>query len=108
MTGDDLRRTLCGPRNRSFALSIDEIKQRLGEPRAIHLLPRWCRKTNRDVVVMSYPTEEGEADVFGAAGFLNGEQALLDGYVVVTRQQETDTAVEQRVAFATGQLTLFE
>lgn len=105
MTGAQFKRILCG-KGRSFALPIDAIKERLGTPRQIHLLSKWCPKTGRDVIVMNYPTDDGQVDVFGVAGFLNGEQAMLDGYVVFSEHAEHDQ-VEKRIAFATGQMSLF-
>ncbi len=92
MTGAGLRQKLCDNR-RFFTLATGEIKQRLGHPDAIAILPRWCKRTGRDVLVFTYKTDEGEASVFGAVGFLNGEETLFEGWVILV----DNTAAERRV-----------
>jgi len=110
MTGREIRSELCG-RSKKFSMTVEDVKARVGEPDAIHLLPRWCRHTGRDVIMLTYNTEQGQADVFGAVGFLNGEQAMLDGWVAIS--DRIDPASEwqddpvARANFITGQMTLF-
>ena len=77
----EIRRALCGP-NRAFTLPTSEVKDRLGHPDSIKILRNWCRDTGRDVIVFTYRTDDGEADVIGTIGFLNGEETMLDGYVI--------------------------
>ena len=111
MTGEQLKQKLCGG-IRSFSLAVDVVKDRIGEPGTIAILPRWCRKTGRDVILMSCATEDGEADVLGQAGFINDQQAILDGRVVLMPRREAQAFEEEDVAakvrFFTGQQTLFD
>ena len=83
MTGNEIRQIICAGA-RSFTLATAEIKERIGHPDSIRILPRWCRRTGRDVLVLTYGTDDGEVQVLGTVGFLNGEETIFDGWVVVT------------------------
>lgn len=65
----------------TVCISIDEVRSRVGEPRSIHLSPRWCKRTGRDLVVLTFDLDDGEARVLGFMGFIDGEQALMDGWI---------------------------
>ena len=93
MTGSELRRRLCGDRQ-SFTLTTAEVKERLGPPAEVHILPRWCRRTGRDIVVLSYQTDDGEAQVLGSVGFLNGEETLFEGWVVLINTLASGKSVD--------------
>ncbi|MCX5658383.1 MAG: hypothetical protein NTW19_01510 [Planctomycetota bacterium] len=98
MNGMQLKRLLCsgdGP----ILLPIAEVKSRLGEPQDIRLSRKWCRQTGRDLVILTYALDNGEAQVLGFMGFLGGEQALLDGWVVV-EEKFPETAIAPSPASA--------
>lgn len=82
MNGSQLKQRLCGGAG-LISLPIAEVKSRLGEPQEIRLARQWCKQTGRDLVVLTYVLDEGQAQVLGFMGFLDGEQALLNGWVVV-------------------------
>jgi hypothetical protein len=81
MTSAELRARLGG-RGGRFTLSMADLKDRLGLPDEIRLMRKWCRDTGRDVARLIYKTDDGELEVFCPMGFLNGEEAALDGWVM--------------------------
>jgi hypothetical protein len=85
MTLEQFRFRLTGQRQRlaSITLSIAKIKERLGQPCDTRISPRWCKTTNRDLLVLTFDLNPGKAQVMGYSGFINGEQALLDGWVQI-------------------------
>lgn len=80
MTTRQLRQSLCGDADR-FTLPLRVIKDRLGDPLEIRILSRWCKTTGRDVVLMTFATDEGNVELFCPIGFLNGEETVLDGWI---------------------------
>jgi len=57
------------------------IKDRLGEPLDIRILSKWCKATGRDVVLMTFATNEGNVEIFCPIGFINGEETVLEGWI---------------------------
>ena len=107
MTGEDIRQRLCGSA-RSFTLATAEIKARIGHPDEIHILPRWCRRTGRDVLVLSNSTDQGAARVLGTVGFLNGEESIFDGWVVVIDRSKDVVQIHGQAASIAVEQNLFE
>ncbi len=107
MTGNDMRQRICGGA-RSFTLATTEIKSRVGHPNGINILPRWCRRTGRDVLVLTYETEDGEVQVLGTVGFLNGEETIFDGSVVVIDRSKDLVQIYGEPASIAVQQSLFE
>ena len=107
MTGEDIRKRLCGSA-RSFTLATAEIKARVGHPDDIRILPRWCRRTGRDVLVLSYSTENGEVQVLGTVGFLNGEETIFDGWVVVIDRSKDEVRIHGQTTSIVVEQNLFE
>lgn len=111
MTAREIRQLLCG-QAATFALPVARVKELLGDPVDIRLLHRWCRVTGRDVAMLTYRTEDGGVTVCGAVGMLNGEQALLDGWIMLgassgeaaERRAQLDSAARD----SQSQFSLFE
>lgn len=80
VTTRELRQSLCGDAGR-FTLPLRLVKDRLGDPLDIRILSKWCKVTGRDVVLMTFPTDEGNVEVFCPIGFLNEEETVLDGWI---------------------------
>ena len=85
MTLEQLRFRLTGQRqsSASITLPIGQIKERLGQPCDTRISPRWCKTTNRDLLVLTFDLNPGKAQVMGYSGFINSEQALMDGWVQI-------------------------
>ena len=107
MTGNEIRQAICG-KARSFTLSTADIKERIGHPDSIKILPRWCKRTGRDVLVLTYETDEGEAQVLGTVGFLNGEETIFDGWIVLSDRSDDTTQIHGERSSIEVQQTLFE
>jgi hypothetical protein len=111
MKASEIRQLLYGQAT-TFALPVARVKELLCDPLDIRLLPRWCRVTGRDVAMLTYRTEDGGVTVCGAIGMLNGEQALLDGWIMLgassgeaaERRARLDTATRD----SQSQFSLFE
>ena len=63
-----------------FTLTVAEVKQRIGEPIGLRIAERFFHDTGRDLVMMTYQCEDGAIEVMGPVGFLEGEQAIIDGW----------------------------
>lgn len=107
MTGNAIRHSICGG-TRSFTLATAEIKARIGHPDGIRILPRWCRRTGRDVLVLTYKSDDGEVQVLGTVGFLNGEETIFDGWVVVIDRSRDSVQIYGEPASIAVQQSLFE
>ena len=107
MTGNEIRQRICGGA-RSFTLATAEIKARVGHPNGIRILPRWCRRTGRDVLVLTYETEDGQVQVLGTVGFLNSEETIFDGWVVVIDRTKDSVQIYGEPASIAVQQSLFE
>ena len=69
------------------------------------------RPAGREVIKMTDWIDDEETYFFGAARFLNCEQALLDGHVILIRHLSAAEPLEEikpKTRFLTGQLTLFD
>lgn len=76
------------------------IKDRLGEPLNIRILSKWCKATGRDVVLMTFATDEGDVEIFCPIGFLNGEETALEGWIgaaTSTPAQHENSPVKEAV-----------
>lgn len=107
MTGHEIQKTICGT-GRSFTLATAEIKARIGHPERIRILPRWCKKTGRDVLVLTYKSDDGEVQVLGTVGFLNGEETILDGWVVIIDRSKEAVEIYGRDSSISVQQNLFQ
>lgn len=80
VTYQRLRQLLCGNADR-FTLPTQLVKDRLGSPVEIRILHKWCERSGRDVVLMTFSTDEGLVEVFCPIGFINGEETVIDGWI---------------------------
>ena len=83
MTGDEICRKLGYRPTGRLTLTVGELKSRLGNWETMNILPKGRPADGRDILVLTYQTDDGEADVVGAQGFINGQDALCDAYVIL-------------------------
>jgi hypothetical protein len=101
----EIRRELCGGGTR-FSMAMSDLKDRLGVPESIRILPRWCRDTGRDVVVLSYRAADGRVEVFCPITLIQGEEHAIDGWLTV--QEQSPRSPQPPARLPTTQPRLFD
>jgi hypothetical protein len=83
VTISQLRKLLCRG-NKSFTMPLWTLKDRLGHPSSIKILHKWCTKTGRDVVLMTYEVDDGSIDLYCPIEVIKAEETIVDGWFGLT------------------------